>query len=169
MHYRRELENGIRRELRKLNVPHVKWDGAFIVAGVFEDSGGQLTISNRSFDLYTPLCRLSMLAGAMTRRLLWTLWTEELSPRDTILRSLKWNHMIFGTGKFLHGLNEKLSEFRGTIYLLVTGYFGVASPSGKEGCVAVLRKDIVQRATQPDTVLVLDGKREEYIGSSAFG
>ena len=50
----------------------------------------------------------AVLAGAMPRRLLWTLWKEELSPRDTVLRSLKWNHMIFGMGQKFRGLNEKL-------------------------------------------------------------
>ena len=60
-------------------------------------------------------------------------------------------------GQTLRELNQRLSEFRGTVFLLATGTFGLCSLSGKEGSIVASRKDINQRILQPNTVMVLDG------------
>ena len=76
--------------------------------------------------------------------------------------------MIFGMGPTLRGFNEQLSKLRGTIFLLVTGYFGLSSRMNENGSVVVTRhladgKLSRHRATEPDTMMIMEGTAERTV------
>ena len=75
---------------------------------------------------------------------------------------------MFGMGPTLRGFNEQLSKLRGTIFLLVTGYFGLSSRMKENGSVVVTMyladgKLSRHRATEPDTMIVFEGTADRTV------